>query len=76
MDARITAEAAELTLFASPTVTVTTVIVVDDLDIALVSLCDAAVILAPFLTVGGSSLSAVPAPLFHEREVSAPAFAG
>jgi hypothetical protein len=70
MDARITAEAAELTLAASPMVTVTTVIVVDDLVIALESLFDHAVILAPYLTVGGSSLSAVPAPLFHEREVS------
>lgn len=71
MDARITAEAAQISLVASPKVTVTTTVKVDDLVIALESLCDAAVILAPYLAMGGTSVSAVAAPhLFYEREAA------
>lgn len=70
MDARITAEAAELTLSASPKVRVTTTRV-DDLVIALESLIDAAVILAPYLAMAGTSVSAVaPDHLFYEREAA------
>jgi hypothetical protein len=74
MDARITAEAAQMSLVASPKVKVVVTTKVDDLVRALVSLFDPAVILAPFLAMGGTSVSAIAPTLFHEREVDALAF--
>ena len=70
MDARITAEAAELTLTIGPKVAVVVTTAVDDLVKRLVRLCDPAVILAPYLAMGGTSVSAIAPTLFHEREVS------
>lgn len=74
MDARITAEAVSITLTASPMVKVVVTTKVDDLVIGLVSLFDPAVILAPYLAMGGTSVSAIAPTLFHEREVDAWAF--
>lgn len=70
MDARITAEAAQMSLAASPKVKVVVTTKVDDLVIGLKSLFDPAVILAPYLAMGGTSVSAIAPTLFHEREVS------
>lgn len=74
MDARITAEAAVMTMTVSPKVKVVTTAGVDDLVIALVSLFDPAVILAPLLNQG-NSVTAVAPDTFFEREVTAWAFA-
>lgn len=70
MDARVVAEPVVMGMTAGPNVTVTTVIVVDDLVIALESLFDAATTLAPLLSQGSHSISAVAPNTFHEREVS------
>lgn len=60
MDARIVVEAVEMNVSAVSEVTVTTVIVVDDLAIELVSLFDAATILAPLRNMGNSVTAVAP----------------
>jgi hypothetical protein len=69
MDARITAEAASITLTASPKVKVVVTTKVDDLVKMLVSLFNPAVILAPLLNQG-NSVTAVAPDTILEREVS------
>jgi hypothetical protein len=74
MDARIEAEAAVVTLSFSPTVTVVTTIVVDDLVEMLTSLFNPASVLAPLLNQS-NSISAVPDHIL-ERKVSGLALVG
>lgn len=76
MDARIVVEAAEMNLSAVERVVVETIINVDDLVIMLESLFDHAAILAPLLSLGSTSRSAVaPDYTFSREEVSALAIA-
>lgn len=64
MDARIVVEAAEINISVVSEVSVTTVINVNDLVLALESLFDAATVLAPLRNTGNSLTAVAPDYIF------------